>query len=147
LIFVNIGFGQQKSQAILMKFGLSDLSGADRLLSPGLLQTSVRGDLKNLTPSIMQGAFCTVGRFRCLFRPYLACQGIPKSRGTLTYEGCGFRVGCIEPPHRIYQGGVPMITDTEIKIKGIKALTESLGCVDAERFIALIQREPQRLIP
>lgn len=35
-----------------------------------------------------------------------------------------------------------MITDTEVKIKGIQALTESLGSVDAERFIALIQREP-----
>ena len=35
-----------------------------------------------------------------------------------------------------------MITDTEVKIKGFKALMESLGSVDAERFIALIQREP-----
>ncbi len=35
-----------------------------------------------------------------------------------------------------------MITDTEIRIKGIKALTESLGDVEAERFISLIQREP-----
>ena len=35
-----------------------------------------------------------------------------------------------------------MITDTEVKIKGVQALTESLGRVGAERFIALIQREP-----
>jgi hypothetical protein len=35
-----------------------------------------------------------------------------------------------------------MITDTEVKIKGVQALTDSLGSVDAERFIALIQREP-----
>jgi len=35
-----------------------------------------------------------------------------------------------------------MITDTEVKIKGVQALTESLGTVGAERFIALIQREP-----
>ncbi len=35
-----------------------------------------------------------------------------------------------------------MITDTEIKIKGLQILTESLGDVEAERFIALIQREP-----
>ena len=35
-----------------------------------------------------------------------------------------------------------MITDTEVKMKGIKALTESLGNVNAERFIALILREP-----
>ena len=35
-----------------------------------------------------------------------------------------------------------MLTDTEIKIKGVRALTESLGKVGAERFIALIQREP-----
>ncbi len=35
-----------------------------------------------------------------------------------------------------------MITDTEVKIKGVKILAESLGNVDAERFIALIKREP-----
>ena len=35
-----------------------------------------------------------------------------------------------------------MITDTEVKIKGFKALMDSLGSVDAERFISLIQREP-----
>jgi len=35
-----------------------------------------------------------------------------------------------------------MITDTEIKIKGIQLLTRHLGDVEAERFIALIQREP-----
>ena len=35
-----------------------------------------------------------------------------------------------------------MMTDTEVKIKGVRALTESLGRVGAERFIALIQREP-----
>jgi len=35
-----------------------------------------------------------------------------------------------------------MITDTEVKIKGVRALTEMLGKVGAERFIALIQREP-----
>ena len=35
-----------------------------------------------------------------------------------------------------------MITDTEIKVKGIQILAQYLGDVDAERFIALIQREP-----
>ena len=35
-----------------------------------------------------------------------------------------------------------MISDTEVKIKGCRILTQSLGSVDAERFIALIQREP-----
>lgn len=35
-----------------------------------------------------------------------------------------------------------MITDTEVKIRGVRALTESLGQVGAEKFIALIQREP-----
>ncbi|CAA9889673.1 conserved hypothetical protein [Candidatus Methylobacter favarea] len=35
-----------------------------------------------------------------------------------------------------------MITDTEIKIKGIQILSKYLGDVEAERFIALIQREP-----
>lgn len=35
-----------------------------------------------------------------------------------------------------------MITDTEIRIKGIDTLTKFLGDVEAERFISLIQREP-----
>ena len=35
-----------------------------------------------------------------------------------------------------------MKTDTEIKIKGLQILSESLGDVEAERFIALILREP-----
>jgi len=35
-----------------------------------------------------------------------------------------------------------MITDTEIKLKGIQILAEHLGDVEAERFISLIQREP-----
>jgi len=35
-----------------------------------------------------------------------------------------------------------MITDTEIKLKGIHLLSEYLGNVEAERFITLIQREP-----
>lgn len=35
-----------------------------------------------------------------------------------------------------------MITDTEIKIRGIEALVAELGEVHAERFISLIMREP-----
>ena len=34
-----------------------------------------------------------------------------------------------------------MISNTEIKIKGIQVLAQHLGDVEAERFIALIQRE------
>ena len=34
-----------------------------------------------------------------------------------------------------------MITDTEIRLKGLQVLTEFLGDVEAERFVALIQRE------
>lgn len=34
-----------------------------------------------------------------------------------------------------------MITDTEIKQKGIHILSQYLGDVEAERFIALIQRD------
>ncbi len=34
------------------------------------------------------------------------------------------------------------MTDTEIRVRGLAALSTSLGCVEAERFIALIQREP-----
>ena len=33
-------------------------------------------------------------------------------------------------------------TETEIRLQGFLALTKALGMVDAERFIALIQREP-----
>ena len=35
-----------------------------------------------------------------------------------------------------------MITDTELKSKGFRLLVRYLGDVEAERFIALIQREP-----
>jgi len=35
-----------------------------------------------------------------------------------------------------------MITDTEIKIKGLEVLVNTFGKVDAERFISLIMREP-----
>ena len=35
-----------------------------------------------------------------------------------------------------------MITDTEIKTEGFKALVNALGDVQAEKFIALIMREP-----
>ena len=35
-----------------------------------------------------------------------------------------------------------MITDTEIKVKGVDALIAKLGEVQAERFISLIMREP-----
>jgi len=35
-----------------------------------------------------------------------------------------------------------MLTDTEIKKKGLKILIEKLGDVDAEKFISLINREP-----
>jgi hypothetical protein len=35
-----------------------------------------------------------------------------------------------------------MLTDTEIKKKGLKILIEKLGDVDAEKFISLINKEP-----
>lgn len=35
-----------------------------------------------------------------------------------------------------------MRTDTEVKMTGLEVLNHHLGLVDAERFIALIQREP-----
>jgi hypothetical protein len=35
-----------------------------------------------------------------------------------------------------------VITDTEIRLKGVKILAKYLGDVEAERFIALMQREP-----
>ena len=34
------------------------------------------------------------------------------------------------------------MTDTEIRLKGLQVLTEYVGDIEAERFIALIQREP-----
>lgn len=34
------------------------------------------------------------------------------------------------------------MTDTEIRLKGIQILAEYLGDIEAERFVALIQREP-----
>jgi hypothetical protein len=35
-----------------------------------------------------------------------------------------------------------MSTDTEVRVRGLRALVETLGPVDAARFIALILREP-----
>ncbi len=35
-----------------------------------------------------------------------------------------------------------MVTDTEIKAAGFRALVAALGEVQAEKFIVLIQREP-----
>lgn len=35
-----------------------------------------------------------------------------------------------------------MITDTEIRVKGLSVLAKYLGDIEAERFVALIQREP-----
>jgi len=35
-----------------------------------------------------------------------------------------------------------MLTETEIKIKGMKVLTKGMGKVEAERFISLLLREP-----
>jgi hypothetical protein len=34
-----------------------------------------------------------------------------------------------------------MTVDTEIKMRGLDALTSSLGLVDAERFVFLLQRD------
>ncbi|MBI4708165.1 MAG: hypothetical protein HY761_09640 [Candidatus Omnitrophica bacterium] len=35
-----------------------------------------------------------------------------------------------------------MMTDTEIRFKGLQVLTDYIGDVEAERFVALIQRKP-----
>jgi hypothetical protein len=35
-----------------------------------------------------------------------------------------------------------MINDTVLRMEGFKALAEKLGILEAERFIALIKREP-----
>jgi len=35
-----------------------------------------------------------------------------------------------------------MITDTEIRAKDLRVLTQYLGNIEAERFVALIQRQP-----
>ena len=35
-----------------------------------------------------------------------------------------------------------MSTDTEVRIRGLRALVEAMGAVEAERFISLILREP-----
>jgi hypothetical protein len=35
-----------------------------------------------------------------------------------------------------------MKTDSEIRIQGLRVLTEALGAVEAERFVTLLLREP-----
>lgn len=42
----------------------------------------------------------------------------------------------------LYKRGIGMVTDTELKIRGVRALIECLGEVEAERFISLMTREP-----
>jgi hypothetical protein len=37
---------------------------------------------------------------------------------------------------------MPMINDTVLRMEWFKALTEKFGILEAERFIALIKREP-----
>ena len=34
-----------------------------------------------------------------------------------------------------------MLVDTELKVRGFDALTKSLGMVEAERFVSLVQRD------
>jgi hypothetical protein len=34
------------------------------------------------------------------------------------------------------------MTDTELRVRGLKILTDALGPVEAEKFVALILREP-----
>jgi hypothetical protein len=34
------------------------------------------------------------------------------------------------------------MTETEIKVRGMEILSQSLGLVEAERFVSLMQREP-----
>jgi hypothetical protein len=34
------------------------------------------------------------------------------------------------------------MTNTELKVKGLQILNKSIGLVEAERFVALIQQEP-----
>ena len=45
-------------------------------------------------------------------------------------------------PNESKQKGMSMMTDTEIRVKGIQILAQYLGDIEMERFIALIQREP-----
>jgi len=35
-----------------------------------------------------------------------------------------------------------MMTNTELKVKGLQILNKSIGLVEDERFVALIQQEP-----
>jgi hypothetical protein len=35
-----------------------------------------------------------------------------------------------------------MLTNTELKVKGLQILNKSIGLVEDERFVALIQQEP-----
>ena len=39
-------------------------------------------------------------------------------------------------------GGFSMLTDTALRDKGMRILSENLGLVEAERFVSLIIREP-----
>jgi hypothetical protein len=43
---------------------------------------------------------------------------------------------------RFRPGDEPLSTDTEVRIRGFRALVDALGHVEAKRFISLILREP-----
>lgn len=55
---------------------------------------------------------------------------------TTTYDGV------LSMWHRIHYKEIGVITDTELKTKGLQLLAQHLGDIEAERFISLIQREP-----
>jgi len=67
-------------------------------------------------------------------------EHIHRWRNPQTREGCarhhGGRSG------RFCPGGEPMTTDTEVRIRGLRALVDALGAVEAERFVTLMLREP-----
>ena len=46
---------------------------------------------------------------------------------------------CLKYPSNIMQ---TTMTDLELRSKGVEVLTKSLGTIEAERFIAMILREP-----
>jgi predicted nucleic acid-binding protein len=72
---------------------------------------------------------------------HAGCEYFLRTDDTVLKKGQDIRdVKIVDPPTFVRE--VRLITDTEIKVRGLKALADALGHVGAERFITLLMREP-----
>jgi len=100
---------------------------------PGAHSARRQDSRNDLTPCRIGLAFHLRRRSRAALRPNARPYAYP--------GGVALRSSLSLPRFPVLLQGIGMITDTEIKIKGFQILAQYLGDIEAERFIALIQRE------